>query len=605
MATRFQLTPDELKAVIENGSASDIAAATRGQFGAAFGNPSITAQGIKAGATQAVSAAIPAAVATTAAPPKANAAPNVSKMVVTGLIDALNAAEVQLCTVQKGKTESTFNIPNTYSVEFAPASLGDALVTKGGQPNKSKTPMQRSTNPADTVNPKSNSAAYDVRTVTIAAGRSIVSVIDEILKNSSYIADQAAYIIDENTQKTVPQSALGNLVWYKISVEATPSDKIDEKRGDFAYAIKYVISAYAVNNMRSQYFAEGSLRGVHKSYKYWFTGQNTQVLRFAQDYNSAFLTTIDNSNAPFDSKKQQTRVNREARGYQYQAAVGGSSSQAAEGKTNYIGASAADYLYSPTDIATINIEIIGDPAWLQQGEMATGVSSLNFNFKPFNPDGGINFDASEVIFDFQWNTVSDYDVENTGLAKPVRIGDDNTQIYTYKATTVISKFRGGKFTQELNGGLFKLDTTPPAAVKDKNADVNGGTVAEQDAINAAIAGQRLPAIVKAPITPFAIAAAPTSAIAKGVNQILTPPPVVGSPTLTQLTSSITYIQAIKPTFLGGQGLTSPAALELAKLSFANNTGPAVTSNGQAVGQGATRPSVAEPFVPLLVLNRDE
>ena len=572
--------------------------------GAFFGNPSITAQGIKAGATQVVSAAIPAAVATTAAPPKANAAPSVSKNAVIGLMDALNAAEVQLCIVPKGQTESIFKIPNTYSVEFAPASLGNTLVTKSGSPNKAKTPMQQSVNPSDKVNPKSNSAAYNVRTFSIAAGRSIVSVIDEILKNSSFIADQSAYIIDENTQQTIPQTSLGNLVWYKISVVTTPGDVFDDKRGDFAYNIKYVISAYAINNMRSQYFLEGAIRGVHKSYKYWFTGQNTQVLRFAQDYNSAYLTTIDNKNAPFNSKKQQTRLNREARGFQVQAAVGSSSSQGAEGQANSIGASAADYLYSPTDIAEITINIIGDPAWLQQGEMATGVTSLNFNFKPFNADGGINFDASEVTFDFQWNTVSDYDAENTGLATPIRTGADNTQIYTYKASEISSKFLRGKFEQELKGSLIRLDTTPAVTSANTNANANGGTVDEQTAINAAISAARTSSTSEWNNDKIITLGLPTSttltgAVAKGVNQILTPAPITGSPTLTQLTGSVAYINARL------RGVTAEAALELAKLSFASTVAPAVTSNGESVGIGLPQPAVEAPFVPLLVLQRDE
>jgi hypothetical protein len=238
--------------------------------GAAFGNPKITAQGRASGAVQAgtvqagtVIAAAPTAVS---APPKANAAPSVSKNAAVGLIDALNAYELTLCTAQPGQTEGTFLIPNTYSVEFAPVALGNSLVTKGGKPNKAKTPMQQSTTPGARLDPNSNSADYNVRTFGYSAGTSIVSILDEIMKNSSFIADQAAYIVDEQTQKTVPQTPLGNLVWYKISVVTTPKG-YDAKRLDFAFNIKYVISAYAINSMLSQYFPMGKMRGIHKSYK--------------------------------------------------------------------------------------------------------------------------------------------------------------------------------------------------------------------------------------------------------------------------------------------------------------------------------------------------
>jgi hypothetical protein len=378
-------------------------------------------------------------------PPKANAAPSVSKNVAVGLISALNKQEADL--VKAG----TFTVANNYSIEFAPAALGDALVTKGGKPNKAKTPMQHSKNPADKVNPKSNSADYDVRTFSITAGTPIVTVLDSILKNSSYITDQANVIIDEVTQETKPQKPLGDLAWYKISVVTTPI-AFDPLRRDYAYNIKYVISAYGINDMQSEFYPEGRLRGRHKSYKYWFTGQNTQVTRFEQEFNKLYAVTITNPSTLVKTKLATNH--RESPTVVYQAAVGSSSSQGADGKTNSIGASAADFLYSPTDIAKTRIGIVGDPAWLQQGEAATGISSLDFNFNPFNPDGGINFDAQEIIFDLQWNPGVDYD-KNTGLADP-NVSKDPQAIYTYKASNVVSTFSRGKFEQELVGVLVQF-----------------------------------------------------------------------------------------------------------------------------------------------------
>ena len=379
-------------------------------------------------------------------PPKANAAPSVSKNVAIGLVSALNNQEAEM--VKAG----TFKIANIYSIEFAPAILGDSRVAKGGTPSKSKTPMQRSKNPSDKVNPKSNSVAYDVRTFEIVAGTPIVAVLDEILKNSSYITDQANVIIDEPTQETKPQNPLGDLAWYKISVQSIPI-AFDSGRNDFAYNIKYVISAYGINDMNSEFYPEARLRGRHKSYKYWFTGQNAQVIRFEQAFNSLFSVTFT---TPSTLGLFRAKTNhRESPAYVYQAAVAASSSQGAEGKTNSIGASAADYLYSPTDISTTRLGIIGDPAWLQQGEAAVGIDSLNFNFNPFEPDGSINFDAQEIIFDLQWNPGVDYDVNGTGLANP-NVGQDPQAIYTYKATSVTSTFSNGKFEQELLGSIVQL-----------------------------------------------------------------------------------------------------------------------------------------------------
>jgi hypothetical protein len=186
---------------------------------------------------------------------------------------------------------------------------GNARVTKGGKPNKAKVPMQQAKNPADKVNPESNSADYDVRTFDFRAGTSIVVILNEILKNSTYIADQAKYINDEVTNEVKPQKPLGDLVWYKISVQATPILPFDKKRNDYAYDIKYVISAYPINSMQSEYFPAGKIRGRHKSYKYWFTGQNTQVLKFEQKFNKLYHTTFTNPKYPNRYREYKTTEN--------------------------------------------------------------------------------------------------------------------------------------------------------------------------------------------------------------------------------------------------------------------------------------------------------
>jgi hypothetical protein len=479
MARGYQLTPEEQRnldeAVAAGGvSARDLAAFQSGRAAQTFNQP-IANQGVRAGATQ-VSAPAAAAVAAAPAPPKANAvAIKKSNISAIGLVDALNTAEQQLVT----GPNAPFTVANVYNIEFAPAAIGDAKVAKAGTANKAKVPMQQSTNPAGDLDPATNSVSYNVRTFTFDAGTPIIVILDEILKNSSYITDQAAYIVDEITQQTKPQKPLGDLGWYKISVATTPI-KYDEKRRDFAYNITYIISTYGISSMMSEYFPAGSLRGLHKSYKYWFTGQNTQVIRYEQKFNAAYKLTFSNNKIATNTKALTNQLARAAPAIEYQAAVAGSSTHGAEGITNSIGASAADYLYSPTDIARVNLNIVGDPAWIQQGEAAAGVGSLNFDFNPFNPDGGINFDAQEIIFDLQWNTVADYDVNGTGLANPNKTPAtaQASQIYTYTAFECTSKFSKGKFEQDLQGKLFQIKdprTNTPAS-----GSLSAGDFARQD-----------------------------------------------------------------------------------------------------------------------------
>lgn len=377
-------------------------------------------------------------------PAKSDSAIKVSNSTLSSLVSILNASEATL--VKDGKVE----VPNTYSIEFAPPVLGDSKVAKGGKPNKAKTPMAAKTG-MNQLDPDANKVDYDTRTFGFAAGTPIVTIIDEIIKNSTYIVSQADAIVDEVTQEVKQQNNLGNLVWYKISTQSTPKEPIDTKRNGYAYDIKYTINTYAVNSMDSEYFKQAEKRGVHKSYKYWFTGQNTAVLKFEQEFNHAYLTTVVNPQQ-LTTFRQATKNILAPR--EFQAAVAGSSTQGAEGKTNSPGASAADYLYSSTDIGETKITIIGDPAWIQQGEASVGVSASNFNFNPFLPDGTINFDSQQVIFDIQWNPGVDYDLENTGLANP-NTDTEPQAIYTYIAKNVVSRFNKGTFEQTIEGSLFQ------------------------------------------------------------------------------------------------------------------------------------------------------
>ena len=58
---------------------------------------------------------------------------------------------------------------------------------------------------------------------------------------------------------------------------------------------------------------------------------------------------------------------------------------------------------------------------------------------------------------------------------------------------------------------------------------------------------------------------PTSSVAKGVQQILTPPTAITQPTLSQLQASPAYITARRG------GATPAAALEIARSAFATGT----------------------------------
>ena len=208
--------------------------------------------------------------------------------------------------------------------------------------------------------------------------------------------------------------------------------------------------------MVSNYFTSPKYNGVHKQYNHWFTGLNTQILNYEQNYNSLYTQVLSggppNKNAATQSDVKMTPSTRS-----------GQSSQGAQGRANEPAANAADYLYSPGDNNDVVVSIVGDPAWLQQGEATFGVDAKNFDFKGFLPDGTINYDSQQILFEVLFNTPTDYNL-STGLMDPnvpssttnasttatLQPGA-NRKSFIFLAKEVVSEFIKGKFVQTLKG----------------------------------------------------------------------------------------------------------------------------------------------------------
>ena len=178
--------------------------------------------------------------------------------------------------------------------------------------------------------------------------------------------------------------------------------------------------------MRSDYFPQGRFRGVQKRYSYWFTGENTSVLSYEQDFNYLYYLTVNSeqnntSAAPIDVRDIERRI---------ASPNSAETNQGQKGDVFEPGANAADFLYSPGDLSRVKLTIVGDPAWLAQGEVYRGVRSLVTQatkssnqddpyFDPFLPDGTINFDSREALFEVSFNRPADYDLQ-TGLVNVQR-----------------------------------------------------------------------------------------------------------------------------------------------------------------------------------------
>lgn len=491
-------------------------------------------------------------------PPKADATNTLKKTVRSGLMAALNEYQRDLVK------QKVYEIPDEYEVEFVLDSLASAKVTSASGLDKSATSMSTPGTAGDQKLPSKQSMDPNSRVEGATAGMQIVQFIDTLIRNSSYIKDQQVVQINDSTGKVEPTGVkTTNTSWYKIGFEATPkiSAGIDKQRNDYAYKIKYTISPYKLSQLYSPYFNVPLPTGTHKQYRYWFTGQNDAVIDYSETFNNLYYAVLSGADFSERSANNVTYLKR-----QYQTASG-QASQGASRKTNEPGANAADQLYSPGDLGECEMTIVGDPAWLQQGEAAAGLRKTDPDyFKAFLADGTINFDSQQILFEVGYNTPDDYNLA-TGLIESKWDNlDINTQKYystrlgglaqitrTYLATNVTSHFVKGKFTQTVRGTLmpYENEVTKPETTKSSGIAAPANTTAPK----------WTPKSERSSVTN----PTPSSSLAKGTQQLLTP--VTNGANLDNNTLRTTpiYIQSRK------SGASDAVALAAAKSASAAGT----------------------------------
>jgi hypothetical protein len=414
------------------------------------------------------------------APPNAAAAASARKTVTQGLMGALTEFQDALTKTGPGQVEPIFTTADRYFIKFVdgadiPASaIENAKISiNTGKVDLTQTPAAQplagpSGNPAN-LDPMKQAVDNASRNFSITAGQMITQVIDTAIRNSTYILDQA--LVKENAdgyQIPDPNKRNSPMTWFNIIMNAVPRGDLDPKRNDYAYDITYTIKPFRLQNFDSKYFPVSRFAGVHKSYPYWFTGRNTAVLDYQETLNGLYSITVSGSD-PKNSwnakiRESATSSMRDIAKYQYAVVSGQSTQGSSDTRLNEPAANAADYLFSPGDLANCKVKIIGDPDWIQQGslfrEIKVGETEIG-DSTGFHDDGSIAFDSGQVMFEIAWQRPEDYNID-TGLADPYGGGySGNTnasrqpiQSRIYSAVKVVSEFRQGRFEQTLEGTLY-------------------------------------------------------------------------------------------------------------------------------------------------------
>lgn len=390
-----------------------------------------------------------------AAPPTADLSADI-KRYTSGLAQALNEHQQWL------KSKNKISVPDQYVIELAPVKgLIDAKISPPGKnQEKSRAATPPVENARDALLMRTGSYDKDTKNWSITRGTQIVQVIDLAIRNSSFITQQQNVIIDPVTKRPTVQKPGETAMWYRIKTRVEPIG-YDNIRRDIAYRITYTVAPYQINDPRVPAFPDAAYRGAHKIYNYWFTGQNSEVidLDLVIDYN--YITGFTNFETQNDEYTTSGRV------YEKRAFINKPNAEGTggTGDTNTAAAQLAERLYSDQDIQKATLTIMGDPDWIQQSEVFYNRGNY---YKPFMPDGTVNYDASEVLYEIRFNPVTDYNlvdglaaVNANNLAYGQASGQLNLpqQSTVFAAMVVKSMFRQGRFTQRLQGNIKYFNPT--------------------------------------------------------------------------------------------------------------------------------------------------
>jgi len=297
------------------------------------------------------------------------------------------------------------------------------------------------------------------RQMTFKNDTPIIQAISQIISQSSYLRNALAKVYENNLQAKSgtysgdDPSNSKSIAWFNISAKVE-NPKWDPIRKDFAYDIKYYIQRYETPIVQSVYSNNGvNYYGPHKTYEYWYSGQNSEIISYEQTLNNTYFT-VGLSDLPIDRTEpteNDSLVGNEA--MQNGERVTNTGAIGPEGKAaqnNYLTS-----LFDPGSFAAAKITILGDPDFLAQDSPG----SIDELYSRFYGDDGftINPAGGQVFIEISFKEAIDLDYQKGYLdindrilfwKYPDAIAKEIKGVI-YMVTMVDSTFSGGVFKQVL------------------------------------------------------------------------------------------------------------------------------------------------------------
>lgn len=417
------------------------------------------------------------------------------------LISQMNKEQKNL---QKNSTTAGYTYDIKYASRYDANRIRSATIVSKADLDKYKWPGSGADKTQDSnSNTESQQAKpkNDARTLTIKGPTSIIQAINQIVAQSSFLQDALKTIYttalepdqDKSSAPALDLSGKKTIEWISITPDIS-NLKWNSDTADWVYDLNYVLNVYDTPVLDTAYTNPGKkYYGPVKRYEYWYSGTNTEVIKYQQVLDNNFYTTFIDDN--FGKNKDDKKANQDGGTNTKDAADGSGnasgvtssrvpnqkSGQPTQGKQGMGMEAQNSYLTSLFDVnaqATATVTILGDPDWL----MATNNTqegqdeSIVYN-KFYGTDGfAISPSGGQVFFEIDFKEAIDYKSEGTDIminekggvtGAPGTLSINSSIMFwkdpksvsklvrglSYSCNKVKSEFRDGRFTQILTANL--------------------------------------------------------------------------------------------------------------------------------------------------------
>lgn len=427
---------------------------------------------------------------------------NEVKLTAATVGEALDQLMAKLNKEQKNISPDGYTYDIKYATPKDAARIRNSKIVSKADLDKYKWPGSGAKNTKEsntsTENKKGNKPKNNSRDITINKGTPILQAINQIIAQSSFLEDALKTVFttalepdqDKKDLPALDNSGKKTIEWYHCTPDIS-SPTWDENTADWVYDIDYILNIYdtpvldtAYTNPSKKYY------GAAKRYEYWYSGTNSEVIKYEQQVDNNFYNTFLGD--AFGKDKDKKDANKKG-GTNTKNASNGSGNasgvttplvqnqktgQPTQGKQGLAMEAQNSYmtsLFDPGATATAKVTILGDPDWLMSSTPARGGNESTVYSKFYGSDGfSVNPSGGQVFFEIDFKEAIDYksDGRNMGTKDGSGITGApgtmslNSSILFWKDPKSISKlvkgisygltkctctFSNGSFTQVLEG----------------------------------------------------------------------------------------------------------------------------------------------------------